>query len=48
MRLATIQTALDFAPLVPRPEKTVCVGLNYRNHVREMGHEMPEHPTLFA
>lgn len=39
---------LDYAPLVPSPEKIVCVGLNYRDHVREMGNELPEHPTLFA
>src|SRR5262245_34498715 len=39
---------LDYAPLVPRPEKIVCVGLNYRNHILEMGRELPEHPTLFA
>jgi acylpyruvate hydrolase len=40
--------ALDYAPLVLRPEKVVCVGLNYRNHILEMGHDLPEHPTLFA
>jgi acylpyruvate hydrolase len=39
---------LDYAPLVPSPEKIICVGLNYRDHVREMGHEMPDYPTLFA
>ncbi|MBO8191755.1 fumarylacetoacetate hydrolase family protein [Streptomyces oryzae] len=39
---------LDFAPPVPFPEKIVCVGLNYRNHILEMGRELPEHPTLFA
>ncbi|MET0662748.1 MAG: fumarylacetoacetate hydrolase family protein [Ilumatobacteraceae bacterium] len=39
---------LDFAPLITRPDKIVCVGLNYRTHIREMGHEFPEHPTLFA
>ena len=39
---------LDYAPLVPHPEKTVCVGLNYRSHILEMGRELPEHPTLFA
>jgi acylpyruvate hydrolase len=39
---------LDFAPLVPRPDKIVCVGLNYRNHSLEMGRELPEYPTLFA
>jgi acylpyruvate hydrolase len=39
---------LDYAPLVPSPEKIVCVGLNYRDHVLEMGNQLPEYPTLFA
>ncbi|MGH3586327.1 MAG: fumarylacetoacetate hydrolase family protein [Pseudonocardia sp.] len=39
---------LEYAPLVPSPEKIICVGLNYRDHVREMGHQMPDHPTIFA
>jgi acylpyruvate hydrolase len=39
---------LDYAPLLPHPEKIVCVGLNYRTHILEMGHELPDHPTLFA
>ncbi|MFD6326652.1 fumarylacetoacetate hydrolase family protein [Streptomyces sp. NPDC058442] len=38
----------DFAPVVPQPSKVVCVGLNYRNHIQEMGRDLPEHPTLFA
>jgi acylpyruvate hydrolase len=38
----------DLAPVVPGPGKIVCVGLNYRNHILEMGRELPEHPTLFA
>jgi len=39
---------LDLAPVIPSPSKIVCVGLNYRNHILEMGRELPEHPTLFA
>lgn len=39
---------LDYAPVVPRPEKIVCVGLNYATHIREMGRELPAYPTLFA
>jgi acylpyruvate hydrolase len=39
---------LDYAPLVPRPDKIVCVGLNYRSHIAETGRQPPEHPTLFA
>jgi acylpyruvate hydrolase len=38
----------DLAPVVPRPGKIICVGLNYRNHILEMGRELPEYPTLFA
>ncbi|WP_199435309.1 fumarylacetoacetate hydrolase family protein [Qaidamihabitans albus] len=40
--------ALEYAPVVPRPEKIFCVGLNYRTHILEMGRELPEHPALFA
>lgn len=39
---------LEFAPLVVAPEKVVCVGLNYRTHILEMGRELPTYPTLFA
>ncbi len=39
---------VDFAALVPRPGKIICVGLNYRNHIIEMGRDLPDHPTLFA
>lgn len=38
----------DIAPVVLRPGKIVGVGLNYRHHIREMGRDLPEHPTLFA
>lgn len=41
-------SVVDYAPLVPSPEKIICVGLNYRTHILEMGRELPEHPTLFA
>lgn len=38
----------ELACLVPHPSKVVCVGLNYRNHITEMGRELPSHPTVFA
>ncbi len=38
----------DFAPVVTHPGKIICQGLNYRSHILEMGHELPEFPTLFA
>jgi acylpyruvate hydrolase len=39
---------LDLAPVVPHPSKVICVGLNYRAHILEMGRDLPEFPTLFA
>jgi acylpyruvate hydrolase len=39
---------LGYAPLVPSPGKIICVGLNYRSHILEMGRELPAYPTLFA
>jgi acylpyruvate hydrolase len=39
---------LDFAPLVPAPRKIFCLGLNYRAHILEMGHDFPDFPTVFA
>lgn len=38
----------SWAPVVPTPAKVVCVGLNYRNHIKEMGRPIPDYPTLFA
>lgn len=29
------------------PTKIVCVGLNYRSHIAEMGHETPAEPVIF-
>ena len=37
-----------FLPVVPNPEKVICVGLNYRDHAAEIGVEIPERPTLFV
>jgi len=44
----TAFAAADLAPLVPHPPKIICVGLNYRSHILEMGRDLPAHPTLFA
>lgn len=37
----------DLEAVVPTPGKIICVGLNYAKHIREMGRDFPEHPTLF-
>jgi acylpyruvate hydrolase len=38
----------DLAPVVPAPEKIICVGLNYRSHAEETGLGIPDYPTIFA
>jgi acylpyruvate hydrolase len=46
-RLAVAE--LDYAPLVPDPDKIMCIGLNYRSHIAEMrGGDPPAYPTVFA
>lgn len=39
---------LDYAPLIPAPEKIICVGLNYIDHITETGKAKPEYPEIFA
>jgi 2-keto-4-pentenoate hydratase/2-oxohepta-3-ene-1,7-dioic acid hydratase in catechol pathway len=29
------------------PTKVVCVGLNYKGHIAEMGHDVPDEPVIF-
>ena len=38
----------SLAPVVVDPGKIICVGRNYMTHIRELGHELPNFPTLFA
>jgi acylpyruvate hydrolase len=35
------------APVL-KPNKIICVGLNYKNHILEMKRDFPEHPVIFA
>ena len=39
---------LEFLPLIPQPDKVLCVGANYRPHIEEMGREPPEYPMIFV
>lgn len=38
---------VELLPPVSRPGKLVCVGLNYRSHLAEIGEPVPEYPILF-
>jgi acylpyruvate hydrolase len=39
---------IRLAPPVPDPDKILCGGLNYKEHVDEVEREVPPYPTLFA
>jgi acylpyruvate hydrolase len=32
---------------LPAPGKVICCGLNYEDHIKETGRDLPAHPTLF-
>jgi 2-keto-4-pentenoate hydratase/2-oxohepta-3-ene-1,7-dioic acid hydratase in catechol pathway len=38
---------IQYGPLVTRPEKIICVGLNYRRHAQEVKLPIPKQPVLF-
>jgi len=39
---------VQFLPLIPNPDKILCVGVNYRPHIKEMGRDIPDHPVVFV
>jgi acylpyruvate hydrolase len=46
--LAFAAGQVTYLPPILRPGKVICLGQNYRQHVTEMKHEMPQYPVLFA
>jgi 2-keto-4-pentenoate hydratase/2-oxohepta-3-ene-1,7-dioic acid hydratase in catechol pathway len=41
------EETIEYGPVLTRPEKIVCVGLNYRQHAIEIGAPIPKQPVLF-
>lgn len=39
--------AVSFNPVVPNPDKIICVGLNYKTHREETGRAPTDNPALF-
>jgi 2-keto-4-pentenoate hydratase/2-oxohepta-3-ene-1,7-dioic acid hydratase in catechol pathway len=42
------EEGIAYGPVVTRPEKIVCVGLNYRRHAKEVNMAIPKQPVLFS
>lgn len=38
---------LAFLPTIPDAGKIICIGMNYREHIAEMGREPPDYPAFF-
>src|SRR3954464_14445486 len=38
---------VTWLPVIGNPDKIVCVGLNYQEHVAETGRDNPEQPAIF-
>ncbi len=41
-------SSVALAPVIPHPAKIICVGINFRAHMKEMGHADPQYPVLFT
>ncbi|MBB2754037.1 UNVERIFIED_ORG: 2-keto-4-pentenoate hydratase/2-oxohepta-3-ene-1,7-dioic acid hydratase in catechol pathway [Rhizobium aethiopicum] len=39
---------LRLGPPITDPQKVLCIGLNYNDHVAETGRALPTHPDIFA
>ncbi len=44
---STPLAATELLPVVHNPAKVICVGLNYADHAKEGGHDVPTYPALF-
>ena len=40
--------SIDYLPTIPNPDKIICIGVNYRPHLEEMGRSPPDHPVMFV
>ena len=40
--------AVRLGPPVPNPDKILCIGINYKDHIEETNSETPEHPVVFS
>ena len=38
---------VTWLPVIPNPDKIICVGLNYQEHVVETGRDNTEQPAIF-
>jgi len=40
--------AVELLPVIPNPDKILCIGINYLTHVKETGRPLPDYPMIFT
>ena len=38
---------VTWLPVIPNPEKIICIGINYQNHRQETANDESQHPAMF-
>ena len=41
-------SGVTLLPVIPNPQKIICIGVNYADHAAETGQAPPPYPTVFA
>jgi acylpyruvate hydrolase len=47
-RKAVSLSDVTLLPVIPNPQKIICIGVNYADHAAETGQAPPPYPTVFA
>ena len=40
--------SVELLPVIPNPDKILCIGVNYASHAGEVGRELPPQPSVFS
>ncbi len=44
---ALVEGDFEYLPPLAHPGKIICIGVNYKDHAAESGHELPDYPIVF-
>jgi acylpyruvate hydrolase len=47
-RKTVSRSGVTLLPVIPSPQKIICIGVNYADHAAETGQAPPPYPTVFA
>lgn len=44
---ALVEGDIEYLPPLSQPGKIICIGVNYKDHAAESGHDLPDYPIVF-